>query len=55
MKNIDKRNPENWTWEEKNNFVGFFALLVKVDRRINPHLYKKKATHEKGQPDILEK
>jgi len=29
------------TETEKNNFVGFFALLLKVDRRTNPHLYKK--------------
>ncbi len=26
--------------EDKRNLVGFFALLVKVDKRINPHLYK---------------
>lgn len=26
--------------EEKRNLVGFFELLVKVDKRINPELYK---------------
>jgi len=24
---------------ERNNLFGFFALLLKVDRRVNPHLY----------------
>lgn len=24
---------------DRNNLLGFFALLLKVDRRINPHLY----------------
>ncbi len=27
-------------WESKQNLVGFFLLLQKVDRRINPHLYQ---------------
>jgi hypothetical protein len=26
--------------EDKYNLVEFFALLIKVDKRINPHLYK---------------
>lgn len=26
--------------EDKRNLVGFFALLIKVDKRVNPHLYK---------------
>ncbi len=24
---------------ERNNLLGFFALLVKIDKRLNPHLY----------------
>ncbi len=28
--------------EDKRNLVGFFALLVKVDKRINPALYQLK-------------
>jgi len=27
--------------EAKHNLVGFFALLIKVDKRLNPHLYKR--------------
>ena len=27
-------------FEDKNNLVGFFTLLLRVDKRINPHLYK---------------
>jgi len=25
---------------ERNNLLGFFALLLKVDKRVNPQLYK---------------
>jgi len=28
--------------EDKHNLVDFFALLIKVDKRINPELYKRK-------------
>lgn len=27
--------------QDKGNLVGFFELLIKVDKRINPHLYQK--------------
>lgn len=27
-----------------NNLVGFFALLLEIDRRNNPHLYKVQKT-----------
>ena len=26
--------------EEQKNLLGFFALLIKVDKRLNPNLYK---------------
>ncbi|MBU3906403.1 hypothetical protein KKH87_05355 [Patescibacteria group bacterium] len=28
-------------FEARQNLTGFFDLLLKVDRRVNPHLYKK--------------
>ena len=31
---------QNLSAEERRNFVGFFELLLKVDKRVNPHLYK---------------
>ena len=31
---------QNLSPEERRNFVGFFELLLKVDKRVNPHLYK---------------
>ena len=31
---------DNLSAEDKRNFVGFFELLLKVDKRVNPHLYK---------------
>lgn len=30
--------------EDKRNLVGFFALLIKVDKRVNPALYQPKKT-----------
>lgn len=30
-----------WTDEERRNIVGAFQVLLDIDRRINPHLYKK--------------
>lgn len=31
---------ENLQPQEKQQFVDFFQLLLKVDKRVNPHLYK---------------
>ena len=28
-------------WEARQNLFGFFGLLLEVDKRVNPHLYKK--------------
>jgi len=28
--------------DDKDRLVGFFALLIKVDRRVNPDFYKPK-------------
>ena len=33
-------NLENLDFESKQNLVGFFDLLLKIDMRINPDLYK---------------
>lgn len=55
MENIDKRNPNNWTNEERDRVVGAFNLLIEMDKKQNPHLYKKTPTHEKGQNVILKK
>ncbi|OIO32230.1 hypothetical protein AUJ44_03080 [Candidatus Nomurabacteria bacterium CG1_02_47_685] len=32
--------------DEDANLLGFFALLLKVDRRVNPHLYTKESKTE---------
>jgi hypothetical protein len=32
--------------QELNNLVGFFDLLLKIDRRINPELYQKEQSHD---------
>ncbi|MDA1169324.1 MAG: hypothetical protein O3A36_03230 [bacterium] len=42
--NNEKEIKKDWSMKElgeidQNNLLGFFALLLKVDRRINPHLY----------------
>jgi hypothetical protein len=36
---------EDLSPEERRNLVGFFSLLVKVDKRVNPSLYIKKQSH----------
>lgn len=33
---------KEWTQEEKDNIVGFFDLLLKIDRRNNPQKYVRK-------------
>ena len=40
MNNGDKKNPQNWTDEERDRVVGLFELLIKMDKKQNPHLYK---------------
>jgi len=35
-----ENNLETLDFESKQNLVGFFDLLLKIDMRINPHLYK---------------
>jgi hypothetical protein len=49
MNQKDKRNPNNWTQEERDRVVGVFQWLLDQDRKQNPHLYIKKATLEKGR------
>ena len=49
MNKEDKRNPKNWTKEERDRVVAVFQWLLDQDRKQNPHLYIKKATLEKGQ------
>jgi hypothetical protein len=55
MDNLNKRNPQNWTPEEKDRVVGVFQLLLEMDKKQHPERYRKPPTHEKGQNDILEK
>lgn len=39
--NHDKEGQDDsFDFEARNNLVGFFDLLLKVDKRVNPHLYK---------------
>ncbi len=41
-KQNDREVKDNDNWEAQQNLLGFFSLLLEVDRRINPHLYKSK-------------
>lgn len=36
----DKRDRIEWTDEERDRIVGFFSLLLKIDKRENPELYE---------------
>lgn len=40
MNQEDKRNPRNWIKEERDRVVGLFDLLIKMDKKQNPDLYK---------------
>ena len=44
-KNAEKkrndREAEDDDFEAQQNLLGFFNLLLEVDKRVNPHLYKK--------------
>ena len=42
---IREKQPDDWSVndldeEARRNLLGFFDLLIKVDRRVNPHFYK---------------
>jgi len=42
-KNVErKQNSKRRSEEAKNNLLGFFDLLLKIDRRTNPQRYKLK-------------
>ena len=42
-KNAEKKqNNERGLDEAKNNLLGFFDLLLKIDKRVNPQRYKSK-------------
>lgn len=53
--NIEKKNTD-WSLKElseteQNNVLGFFALLLKVDKRVNPHLYAKEKYVRHSNPN----
>jgi len=37
---------ENLDFEARQNLFDFFSLLLEIDKRINPHLYKKAKNNE---------
>ena len=44
-----ENNLETLDFESKQNLVGFFDLLLKIDMRINPDLYKEDYQSNKEQ------
>ena len=38
-------------WEGRQNLFGFFNLLLEVDKRNNPHLYKKPEIKKEQKDD----
>ena len=48
-KDYGKKLSKKEAFEATYNLLRFFDLLLKIDRRINPHLYKKTKTAE-SQP-----
>ena len=53
MNKEDKRDLKNWTKEERDRVVGFFNLLLQIDKRQNPNLYK--TTRDKRNMTVLDK
>jgi hypothetical protein len=49
-KDHDKKLTDAEASEAANNLVGFFSLLLKVDRRINPQRYKKPEKKDDSLP-----
>ena len=41
-KNDNEIEEKDFDFEARSNLVGFFDLLLKVDKRVNPHLYEDK-------------
>jgi hypothetical protein len=41
MNKEDKRNPNNWTKEERDRVVGEFELLLQMDKKQKHDRYKK--------------
>jgi hypothetical protein len=39
-KKRNKESEDKEDWEARQNLLGFFSLLLKIDKRVNPHLYK---------------
>ena len=36
----DKKVKDSKDEEERKNLLGFFSLLLKIDKRVSPYLYK---------------
>jgi hypothetical protein len=53
MSQENKRNPKNWTEEERDRVVGLFKLLLQIDKRQNPDLYK--TVRNKQDMTVLDK
>ena len=51
----DRKQSNNWTEEERDRIVGFFDLLIKMDKKQNPDLYRtpKKAGLDKDENDAI--
>ena len=46
IKNNNERIEEDDDFEAQQNLLGFFKLLLEVDMRVNPHLYKNKGVKD---------
>ena len=42
FKNAEEKQNDKEEGETRNNLLGFFRLLFKIDRRMNPQRYKSK-------------
>ena len=55
---VENAEEKNQLWSvsslseiERRNLLGFFALLHKIDKRVNPHLYKNASNRSPNNAD----
>jgi hypothetical protein len=51
MFSIPPKQPDPHEQESQSNLVGFFDLLLKIDRRNHPELYQKQANSQEQNHD----
>jgi hypothetical protein len=46
---LEKEIEQDDDWEARQNLFGLFSLLLEIDQRINPEIYKKLAEKQRKE------